>query len=50
MLISALRYILAPYENAPERYFTLKNFFWPAELNALLQFQGAPKLELNKNE
>jgi hypothetical protein len=24
-------YLLAPYENAPENYFTLKNFFWPAE-------------------
>jgi hypothetical protein len=32
---------LAPYENAPERYFTSKNFFWPAELKALLQYQGA---------
>jgi hypothetical protein len=35
---------LAPYENAPEKYFTLKNFFWPAEPKALLLFWGA-KLE-----
>jgi hypothetical protein len=28
-------YILAPYKNAPEKYFTLKNFFWPAEPKAL---------------
>jgi hypothetical protein len=40
----ALRSILGPYENATEKYFTLKNFFQPAEPQYPQLFQGA-KLE-----
>jgi hypothetical protein len=31
--------ILAQHENAPEKYFTLKNFFWPAELRLFSCFR-----------
>jgi hypothetical protein len=45
ILKSASLYLLAPQKNAPKKYFTLKNFFWPAEPKALYLFEGA-KLEL----
>jgi hypothetical protein len=34
-------YILAPYGKDPEKYFTLKNFFWSAEPKVLYLFEGA---------
>jgi hypothetical protein len=32
---------LAPYGKDPEKYFTLKNFFWSAEPMVFYLFEGA---------